>query len=194
MVDESRRVGRPSLQAQRRQEIIDAFIELVAVQGLESTSLDEVAAKAGIKRPAMRHFIGNRDQLIAAAVEQITHNALAGLEAPLALPQVIATLFDPARMESFDVSERAWWELLPEAIRAADTRAAVKQSYDRLNEVIAAALRQDHPDATPAQIADTAYAIACMAEYNYLFQRLGYPRSRCTGVQESALALAAQLR
>lgn len=79
-------------------------------------------------------------------------------------------LFDPSRMATLDVKDRAWAELLPEAIRSPKNRAVTKENYDH-----------------------TAYAIACMAEHNYTFQRLGYARARCKGLRAAALALADQL-
>lgn len=189
----ARRVGRPSLKDQRQHEIIEAFIELVAVHGLEHVSLDDVAAAAGVQRAALRHFVGNRDQLITAAITEITRFFLADLEIRLSLTEVIAMLFDPGRMKSFGVIDHAWSELMPEAMRSPDTRAAIKESYDQLIALISHALRQRHPTATRSQITDTAYAIACMAEHNYVFQRLGYAQSRCKGLKDAALALADRL-
>ena len=78
-----RRVGRPSLQDQREREIVWAFIELVADKGLEHVSLDDVAARAGVQRAALRHFVGNREDLISAAIAKITRRALADIDANL---------------------------------------------------------------------------------------------------------------
>ena len=188
-----RRVGRPSVQEQRRREILNAFIELVAENGLEHVSLDAVATAVGIQRAALRHFVGNRDDLTTAAISEITRLALSDLQIELTLDEVVTMLFNPKRMDSLDVAARAWWELMPEAMRSADTRAVIKECYDQLNAVIANALREAYPHATKARIADTAYAIACMAEYNYVFQNLGYPRARSTGAKDAALALAERL-
>jgi TetR/AcrR family transcriptional repressor of bet genes len=188
-----RRVGRPSLQDQRRREIVWAFIELVADKGLEHVSLDDVAARAGVQRAALRHFVGNREDLISAAIAKITRRALADIDAQFPLGVVIAMLFDPSRMKSADVLELAWNELLPEAMRSRNTRAIVKESYDHLISLISNALRQGYPKASRSQIADTAYAIACMAEHNYTFQRLGYPQARVKGLKETAFILADRL-
>lgn len=192
--DSHRRVGRPSVQDERQRQIVDAFIELVAISGLEHVSLDDVASKAGVQRAALRHFVGNRDELVRAAITEITRLALLDLQTPLPFDEVVTMLFNPARMHSFDVVTRAWHELMPEAMRSSDTRAVIRKCYDQLLALIAHALRDEYPRAAPADITDTAYAIACMAEHNYTFQRIGYPRTRCKGLKESALALAEGLR
>lgn len=182
------------MQDERQRQIINAFIELIATNGLEHVSLDDVAAEAGVQRAALRHFVGNRDELVRAAITEITRLALLDLQTPLPLDEVVTMLFNPARMRGFDVVARAWHELMPEAMRSAHTRAVIKKCYDQLLALIAHALREKYPKATQVDITDTAYAIACMAEHNYTFQRIGYPRTRCMGLKESALALAEGLR
>lgn len=188
-----RRVGRPSVHDQRKREIVWAFIELVADKGLEHISLDDVAAAAGVQRAALRHFVGNREDLVSAAIAKITRRALADTGTRLSFSEVVGMLFDPGRMENADVLDRAWGELLPEAMRSPATRTIVRESYDKLVSLIARTLRQQYPKASRSQIADTAYAIACMAEQNYIFQRVGYPKARCKGLKESALALSDRL-
>lgn len=190
--DKPRR-GRPSLEAERRAQIVNAFIGLIADKGLEHTSLGDVAEASGLHRSALRHFVGNREDLIHAAIEEVTRVALADMQVELSLNDVIAMVFDPARMASLGEVDRAWYPLLSEALRSNEGRAVLKACYDQLMTVIGNALRDQYPNAKRAKVADTAYAIACLAEYNYVFQRLGYPRARIRGLRDVALALAAQL-
>ena len=65
-------MGRPSLGAQRREQILEAFERCLVTHGLEATTLEAVAAEAGVQRAAIRHFVGNRDELIAASVDHLT--------------------------------------------------------------------------------------------------------------------------
>ncbi|MCB1292174.1 TetR family transcriptional regulator [Mycolicibacterium sp.] len=190
--DKPRR-GRPSLEAERRAQIVNAFIGLIADKGLEHTSLGDVAEASGLHRSALRHFVGNREDLINAAIEEVTRAALADMQVELSLNDVIAMLFDPARMASLGELDRAWYVLMSEAMRSREGRAVLKACYDQLMTIIGDALRHRYPNAKRAKVADTAYAIACLAEYNYVFQSLGYPRARIRGLRDAALALAAQL-
>lgn len=186
-----RRVGRPSLQDQRRHEILEAFIKLVAAKGLENVTLDDVSTGAGVKRTALRHFVGNRDQLITAAMDEICRLGLVDLETPPTFTELAATLFNTERIA--DPYLIAWTELLPAALRLPQARATIKISYDHLLKLISAALHQHRPTASPADIREAAYAIACMAEYNYTFQSLGYPSARSNGLRRLALELADRL-
>lgn len=60
-------MGRPSVAAQRRREIIDATLRRLATHGFSGTTLDGIAEEAGMARGHVRHFAGNRDQLLVSA-------------------------------------------------------------------------------------------------------------------------------
>lgn len=59
-------MGRPSMAAQRVEEILDALEACIIEYGIQATSLENIAEKAGFKRTILRHYIGNRDQIICA--------------------------------------------------------------------------------------------------------------------------------
>lgn len=177
----------------RASQIVDAFIELVAAHGLEHVSLDDVATKAGVKRAALRHFVGNREDLIDAAITEITRRAVEDLGEATAFTGLMNRLFSHQRIRQYSAESYAWNALLPEATRSVRSRRIVKQGWERLITAIADALRRDHPQATEADIRDTAYAIACLAEQNWIFQEVGLPRARSAAAKSAALTLAAQL-
>ncbi len=64
-------MARKSVKIQRSKEIIDAFERCIAKWGLDGASLERIATESGIKRPALRHFIGNRNELIIALVKSM---------------------------------------------------------------------------------------------------------------------------
>ena len=57
---------RPSVKAERTEEILDAFERCVARYGVEGATLERIAEEAGLRRSLLRHYIGNRDVLIDA--------------------------------------------------------------------------------------------------------------------------------
>lgn len=59
-------MGRPSMAAQRIEEILDALEACILENGIQATSLENIAEKAGLKRTILRHYIGNRDDIICA--------------------------------------------------------------------------------------------------------------------------------
>ena len=64
-------MARKSVKVQRSKEIIDAFERCISKWGLDGASLERIATESAIKRPALRHFIGNRDELIIALVKSM---------------------------------------------------------------------------------------------------------------------------
>ena len=61
---------RPSMAAQRKEEILDAFEQCILQDSLEATSLEKLAEQANMKRSILRHYIGNRDDIIVALSER----------------------------------------------------------------------------------------------------------------------------
>jgi AcrR family transcriptional regulator len=57
---------RRDLTHERTEQILDAFERCIVKHGLEGSSLEKIGEEAGMKRPILRHYIGNRDQLVEA--------------------------------------------------------------------------------------------------------------------------------
>ncbi|MEM9015759.1 MAG: TetR/AcrR family transcriptional regulator [Verrucomicrobiota bacterium] len=68
-------MGRPSVQAERKQEILDAFEKCVALYGIEGATLERIAEVSGLSRPLIRHHAGNRDDLLAGLGERFQERA-----------------------------------------------------------------------------------------------------------------------
>ncbi len=63
---------RLSIKEQRAKEIVNAFERCIARNGINGAQLEKIADESGIQRPALRHFVGNRDQLIYSLTKSIT--------------------------------------------------------------------------------------------------------------------------
>lgn len=64
-------MGRRSLATERTEQILDAFGRCVARYGLEGSTLELIAEEAGMRRSILRHYIGNRDELIHALADRV---------------------------------------------------------------------------------------------------------------------------
>lgn len=60
-------MGRPSVAAERRRQILEAAIRCIAAKGFAGTTLDGIAEEAGMARGHVRHFAGNRDDVLLGA-------------------------------------------------------------------------------------------------------------------------------
>lgn len=62
---------RPSLKDQRSQEILDAYLTCVARFGLDGATQERIAQMAGVKRPLLRHYLGNKDEMVTALADYV---------------------------------------------------------------------------------------------------------------------------
>ena len=65
-------MARPSMAGQRREEILDALEICILKTGIQAASLEVIAETAKMKRSILRHYIGNRDDIICALSERWT--------------------------------------------------------------------------------------------------------------------------
>lgn len=165
-------MGRPDLTEVRTAEILDAMERCVARHGLDGTSLEMVAEEAGMKRSILRHYIGNRDDLIIALATRVTDKYHEQLDA------MIDSLPDEGRVDAllefyFPTKQRHTTEslLVVEALIAASEnfpriREMMFGYVDRLVSSAAEQLRLEFPDTKPAECWNVAFGIVS-ACFNY---------------------------
>ena len=67
---------RPSLKAERTEEVLEAYERCVARYGVEGTTLERTAEEAGLTRTLIRHYVGNKDALLNALVERFSERSM----------------------------------------------------------------------------------------------------------------------
>jgi AcrR family transcriptional regulator len=187
-------MARPSLAATRREQILDALERCLARDGLEGTSLESVAAEAGVARPVIRHYFGNRDALLAAAVKRAVAAYGADLEDALrALPGegCLGAFLDYLFLGRFvgNPDRERLFRALFAGLDDAALQRLLLETYRRFEDVCFAALRAAVPGPAAAALRGAAYAIACLAEQNAGFLAMGFPRSRARAAREAAAAI-----
>jgi AcrR family transcriptional regulator len=60
---------RPSVEEQRRHELVTVACELIAEQGYAAVRIADVAERARVSRAAVHYYFGNRNSLLEAALE-----------------------------------------------------------------------------------------------------------------------------
>ncbi|WP_314149760.1 TetR/AcrR family transcriptional regulator [uncultured Leifsonia sp.] len=74
----ARRRGRPpeAERARRRDDILDAAVQLFVQDGFEPVTLDRIAAAAHVAKRTIYRYIGDRTEVFLAAVERLRERAL----------------------------------------------------------------------------------------------------------------------
>lgn len=71
----------PARTKSKRQSILDAAKRAFLVEGVPAASVDAIAIEAGVSRQTVYNLIGDRDQLFAAVVEEVSARSSASLMA-----------------------------------------------------------------------------------------------------------------
>lgn len=68
----------------RREEILEIAVALFAERGYHGVSMDDVGAAAGVTGPALYHHFAGKEAMLAAALNPVSENLLAGGRARVA--------------------------------------------------------------------------------------------------------------
>ena len=155
---------RPSKKAERTEEILDAFERCVARFGVEGSTLERVAEEAGLQRSLLRHYVGNRDELLQALLDRFfaksnrqTTSLFDALPTTNRANVLINYLFD----ESF--SDTHFAQVAQGLVAAAPNhdklQSRVRAWVLKFVDSIADEVHQSFPKATPEEVYEVAAGI-----------------------------------
>lgn len=157
-------MGRPSKKAERTEQIMQAFQRCVARYGLEGSSLERIAEESGLQRSLVRHFAGNRDQL----VQQLADNVIQQSEQQWSdyltcLPQAEAIGYLLDGLFSDDHSDAEYVLVIESLIFAAGQDPELLQKMQgwmqRFTDDIETILKRDFPSASGPDIQAVAFGL-----------------------------------
>ena len=188
-------MGRKSLVMERREELLEAFGRCIVKYGLEGTSLEQIADEAGMTRSVIRHYIGNRDELVNVLIERIIVQYAGQLEAAyadIAPEQVVDHTLD-MMFSGEQLLDQRDTIIINVLMTAKDRYPQAKQllvaMFESMIELLSADLRQTYPQAPPERCRQVAYALICMAEMHESLIWLGLDRSYNAAARAAAEAL-----
>ncbi|WP_084587784.1 TetR/AcrR family transcriptional regulator [Devosia riboflavina] len=178
-----------------RQRIVDAGLKLFGRHGYEATTLDAIAAEAGISRRTFFHYFKSKDEILISMQAGLGEQLSAALRAqpahrpPLdAMRAALLALVAPYSPESLLAIDRL--------MHSSETVQARKQaSYIRDEAMVFAALREHWPDEPEPQMRLLAsFAIAAVRLSLDTLSREEGRRPLGTLLEESFEALEALAR
>lgn len=164
---------RPDLSETRIAQILDAFETCLVQHGLDGTSLEKVAGVAGVQRSIIRHYIGNRDQLLLAYArrsveryETVIEEMIAALPTRNRSAKLVDYLFMP------DSNSNAQAELAMDVLIAAsdhnsECRKILAQFVENFVNLLTVEMATIHPQAKKSDrwsVANGLVAICFSAE------------------------------
>lgn len=192
-------MGRKSLQAERRTQILDACEEIVLLDGLASATLSRVAGRVGLDRTTLHHYFRTRSALLGGLVERIVDGYLAEVrkvQDEHGSNSDVSAILD--FLLSADFSRPDYDRILDEFSAASYEDAEVRQHLRRLfvtlEEFTVSLLMKAVPDVAPERVRESAYAIYALIEGAYLLNALGFPDDRLRAARRTAHRLVNELQ
>jgi AcrR family transcriptional regulator len=158
-----------------------------------------VAQESGLRRGHVRHYLGNRDELIYTFAESLIGTYVENVreasdQAPSGqrVDALLAVLFGKAWAPGEDDAEIE--ALLVASLTDEKIKALLRSAYLSMERVLTATLASDIPTAARRDCAQTAYALICLAFGHSTFSGLSFPSSRIKTAQAMATMLVDRLR
>jgi AcrR family transcriptional regulator len=183
--------GRPSLAAQRREQILDGVVACILRYGLDGTTRSRIAHQAGVSPSAVHHFVGTQDEVMAAAVARalgrvtsITVDAFAELPVTQRLDAQLNVLFTDS-LAAPQVTQLVD-ELVAQSYRDPATRAAVSALYLRFQQLLTESVDAAYPHAPQPTREMVAHALLALAHATATFHALGFDPQHATKARRAA--------
>ena len=191
-------MARPDLSAERTEQILDAFSRCIARRGLDATSLEDVAEEAGVRRSIIRHYIGNRNDLIEVFIDRLMarfRRDTEDMRAWFAVNSGVEKLPDYLFWDE-DGSKDEMLVLEPIFTAARRDPALAGRLSDWFEDFVDAVddvLRTSFPEAKKDEIRCVAYGIVAIYNNHQSMAALGAPNRHRSVAQQAAGRLLASL-
>ncbi|MEM9368387.1 MAG: TetR/AcrR family transcriptional regulator [Planctomycetota bacterium] len=192
-------MGRPSLADQRTAQILDAFERCIARLGLDGCSLNDIATEAGMKRSILRHYVGNREDLVHSLADRVIGKYQTSLQDHLAASaalrpteQLLTYLF-PRRNRSSTESIVVIESLIAASECDPEIRDRIRAYIDWLVTQSARLLKEDHPHSKKENCWAVAYGVIALCFNQESLTPLGLPVKYARSARRCAETLIASL-
>lgn len=160
-------MGRKSLEKIRTQQLLEAFIACIPENGVDGTSLEKIAEKAGVTRSIIRHYIGNREILIAELIDHIIKTSLVEFDRILNDPKKSTQ----ERLNIALFAPRDDWQtdkiILNALVNAKEQSPSIQKRITALIETmidqLSTALHKEKPQRNREVVHELAYILFCIS-------------------------------
>ncbi|WP_328477478.1 TetR/AcrR family transcriptional regulator [Actinoplanes sp. NBC_00393] len=174
-------MGRPSMAAERTEQIMQATARCLQKNGLAGTTLERVAEESGLSRSHVRHYVGNRDDLLRkfanwlyTGCEAEFIGRIAAAPAPQKLPIAMDYLFSSGFLPISD-DDTVIRELITAGVADESIRTTMQGHYTLAIQAVENALAAEYPAASPGARRSAAYGLWCLAMGNSMMAELQLP-------------------
>ncbi len=191
-------MGRRDLSDERKPQIIAAAKRAITKYGIDGATQERIAEEAGMTRPHIRHYLGNRDELLDAVWDATVGGYLEAVEEATSVtgpPDRVADALQRLLSTSFvyEEDDAVILAYIYESRDDEQVRARTRDTYARVEEMIARLVRSAAPELSETDVAERAHALSAMSMGALMLDLLNprAPRAdRLIGVAASLVPMA----
>lgn len=188
-------MGRRDMSEQRKPQIIAAAKRAISQYGIDGATQERIAEEAGMTRAHIRHYLGNRDELLDAVWEATVGDYVREVEQVTAVtgsPSTVGESFEKLLALSFvyEEDDAVILAFLHESREDERVRARTHATYAHVEERIAHLLRTAGPALSDADIATRAHALMAMSMGALMLDLLNPRAPRAERLIETAASFA----
>jgi AcrR family transcriptional regulator len=139
---------RPSVEDERREQILRATWAVISAEGFRSLRLSDVARQAGISAGMIHYYFESKEQLLRAAFERYFEHSVQRRKPitdsgkpPLQLLKLLVKSYLPIEDETIE-GWRVWGELWVEGLQAPELQQLNEEFYGQWRRTIAGVIRE----------------------------------------------------
>jgi AcrR family transcriptional regulator len=192
-------MGRPSLRAIRREELLDAVVGCITSKGVAGLTVADVAKLAGTQPSKVHHYLGSRDEMIFAAieralasVEEIVLEALQNTEPHNRLDVQLEILFGTTLLEPR--INQLVDHLVAASYLDSDIRNGVGRMYQRFLEILSESIELAIPNISLSDCHQAAHTILALAHATPTFEWLDLEVNNLDHGRVAAEQIVSELR
>jgi AcrR family transcriptional regulator len=187
-------VARPDISNLRQRQILDAFVSCVAEYGLQGATQQRIAEKAGVKRPILRHYLGNKGDMVdsladhvAARYQEQIHWLRDALPSEHRVEGLLELLF--LADDSTDYELGIAFQALAVHCSASPKKQVLRRCTDEFTDLLSQELRQQFPLAPETRIEQVTLALASLSIAQESLAPLGDASDSGKRAHDAALTL-----
>jgi AcrR family transcriptional regulator len=192
-------MGRKSLKSQRTEQILDAFERCIMKFGLQDVTLQKIADEAGVTRSILRHYIGNRSDLLRALGKRLEEKYIQTLfsrlssSTNLTLPDDILDFLFEESFEFPNADETVIRAMIEASARDAGLRNQLLDMYQTYEDDLTNVLSQAFPHASISKCRSVSHFVIIASHGNYSLSWLGFDRNRYPYMKDLIKSIFADL-
>lgn len=177
---------------QRRREIGESVMEVIATDGLDGLTVRKIASASGWSTGVLTHYVRDKEELIQLAIGTMAEAFIERLETNVADTPVESVRLLLRELLPFDAQRRTealiWFRLATYDPAGDGASNAIRRGHRELRKVVAARLADAGIRRDPSEVAAELVALADGLAIHHIIDPRGMPRTKIAATLDARLS------